>query len=645
VLTGEVTLRAAAAGDGDEAPRFTMVAYSGGLMQPPGYPLPTVVDIAGIEVGKSRPILVDHEETLKATVGHTTEVRMGDTIEVDGVLSGSNDATNEVAGKLAKGSPLQASIGITIPRGHLHHIKAGETVNVNGRAFKGPILLAAKSRLREVSFVPLGADDNTSARLLVASAYQPEGATQVEDQASPADAVEMKAKAAVVPDPVAELRAQYTAEANRVAEVTKLCAKHGDPMVGEGDAAMSLRAKAISEGWSPAETELAAFRAAMPKAPAVHVAQSGMSDADTVEAALASQLYRDEKFLRAHYSDRTLEAATAKPLRNLSLGKLIHESILRAGGHVHPGATGDELLRGYRDHVLRATGISGFSLPGILGAVANKGVWQGMGTANTVFDQISGVESVNNFHTQTRYRMTDSFTFQRVGADGELKHNTLGEQSYTVDTQTYGGILTWTRTQVINDDLGLLRDFPARVGRKWSNAIEQATIGVFTGGGQGFIHADQKNLNTSNALSYDGLSVAEQKFWEQTNPDGLPANVRPSILFVPTSLKALADRLMLSPTLNETTTANKAIGITNVHAGKFAVVTSPYLTTNSATSWYVLASPAEEAAVVRVYLNGQQAPTVEEVDMPADVLGFGLRWYGEFAAHDREFRAVQRNTA
>ena len=36
------------AGEGDSAPRFKMVAYDGGVMRPPGFPMPVVVDLAGM---------------------------------------------------------------------------------------------------------------------------------------------------------------------------------------------------------------------------------------------------------------------------------------------------------------------------------------------------------------------------------------------------------------------------------------------------------------------------------------------------------------------------------------------------------------------------------------------------------------------
>jgi hypothetical protein len=45
----------------------------------------------------------------------------------------------------------------------MQFVKDGESARVNGRDVTGPILIARKTSLGEISFVPRGADGNTSA--------------------------------------------------------------------------------------------------------------------------------------------------------------------------------------------------------------------------------------------------------------------------------------------------------------------------------------------------------------------------------------------------------------------------------------------------------------------------------------------------
>src|SRR5262245_25156679 len=50
------------AGDGKRLPRFKMTAYTGGKMVVAGFPLPVVIDLAGMKVpAKQRPILRAHD--------------------------------------------------------------------------------------------------------------------------------------------------------------------------------------------------------------------------------------------------------------------------------------------------------------------------------------------------------------------------------------------------------------------------------------------------------------------------------------------------------------------------------------------------------------------------------------------------------
>ena len=59
--------------------------------------------------------------------------------------------------------PWQASIGAQV--GAVDFVQAGKSVTVNGRTFDGPVHVARRTVLGEISFVDLGADGNTSATI------------------------------------------------------------------------------------------------------------------------------------------------------------------------------------------------------------------------------------------------------------------------------------------------------------------------------------------------------------------------------------------------------------------------------------------------------------------------------------------------
>jgi hypothetical protein len=140
--------------------RFAMTAYTGGAMNV-GFGTPVVVDLAGLTVlRQANPILKQHDAD--QIVGHTDKVEVSaQRLKVSGVMSGVGDAAAEVQALAANGFPWQCSIGCSVQSREF--VEAGQSVKVNGRTFEGPVIVARKTTLGEVSFVPIGADQNTSA--------------------------------------------------------------------------------------------------------------------------------------------------------------------------------------------------------------------------------------------------------------------------------------------------------------------------------------------------------------------------------------------------------------------------------------------------------------------------------------------------
>lgn len=151
----------AANGQPSKMATFTMLAYTGDSMRLGGWGPPVVVDLDGVEQPSvNRPIFRQHDPL--RIVGHSTAVRIdADGIHIDGAISGVGDDAKEIVSLAGNGFPWQASIGAeALTR---EFVEPGVTVTVNGREFTGPLEIARQTRLGEISFVPLGADDSTSA--------------------------------------------------------------------------------------------------------------------------------------------------------------------------------------------------------------------------------------------------------------------------------------------------------------------------------------------------------------------------------------------------------------------------------------------------------------------------------------------------
>ena len=168
-FTAPLHLQAAAPdGNGPKVPTFTMDAYTGGAMNLDGWQHPVVIDQDGWQdIQGSLPILRDHD--FSQLVGHTAETKVvNGVLTASGSISAANQHSKEVADSAANGFPWQASVGANVIKNQF--IPEGGTAQANGKTWQGPINIARRTSLSELSFVPLGADRNTAAKVAAKAA-------------------------------------------------------------------------------------------------------------------------------------------------------------------------------------------------------------------------------------------------------------------------------------------------------------------------------------------------------------------------------------------------------------------------------------------------------------------------------------------
>ena len=629
-----------AAGDDKVVPKFSMVAYTGGPMKIAGFTHPVVVDLEGLSIDRQNiPIRLDHNP--KQGVGHTDRVSIDSgQVVAEGLISRDTSWARDVIKSGKNGFPWQASIGAEIITAEF--IPNGNQIQVNGRTFDGPLYVIRKSILKEISFVDNGADTNTSAQV----AAQSKDKNKMKEKTMQKETTDLKAKevkeeiqapethtcqcknktpekveAVAATDPVVEMCKSVAAETKRIQAIRDVCdGKHTD-----------IEAKAIEEGWDVTKCELEVLRASRPKAPAVHT-QKVIHTPQIFEAVALMSSGIGSTRLEAMYDAPVLEAADK--LRGIGIQEFCEQVV------------GQQLPRFRRDASgwLQAA-FSTTSLPGILSNIANKMLLEGYNYIEDAWRQICKIASVNDFKEHSRYRMTGAFKFEQVGADGELKHGKLDEMKYGQKADTHGIMFALTRQMIINDDMGAFTDIPRQIGMGAAEAIADAVWSLLLSNPNSFFAAGNKNYlaGADTALSVDALTAAEILFGEQTKPNGRPLGIGPRILLVPIALKVIAQQLMKSVDLNETTTANKAKPKSNPHAGKFDVVSSAYLANASFTgasskAWYLFADPNRLPALEVAFLNGVDRPTVEKTDADFNTLGIQFRGYIDFGVREQDHR-------
>lgn len=173
-FSGEAMIRGAKS----KAPTIILHAYKGKPMVPQGFSIPVVVDLAGCKFRHNRsPIIQDHETSLR--LGHTTRqviLQVGQTarakqgpisgplVYAEGTPSSGMGVSKGFVQDASNGFPFQVSIGADILEAFF--VEEGERSEViNGRRWKGPLIVASKTSIDELSVTVLGADRDTSATL------------------------------------------------------------------------------------------------------------------------------------------------------------------------------------------------------------------------------------------------------------------------------------------------------------------------------------------------------------------------------------------------------------------------------------------------------------------------------------------------
>ena len=674
-------------------PKVVGVAYSGGKMNLPGWRHPVVVDLAGMEIPESVPLLTNHENKTDSRIGLISAAVRNNALEITGeIVSDSRDAADIIAQGKA-GADWQLSIGADVKECEL--VKGSR--EVNGQEVEGPFYHIKKSTLREVSVVAVGADAHTNMKVNAKfNLVNQEGETMnnksetksVSAVSAPNDAVPPEKKPEPEqkpgnpanksgepankpgepekkPDNAEKTPGQAAAEATPPA----IQASAGDVAATAREAAQNavkaererisaiqaicdgefpeIEREAIAGGWTPevvTKKVLETIRAERPAANvniSVKTAPEGGELRKTIEAAMCLRVGVSADQLEKSYGAKTVEAGMAE--MDMPLKQLLIECMK---------LDGIPYSRGFDNETIRAA-FSSVSLPGILSNVANKKLLQSYEAQPIIAMKLCSTGDLNDFKENDRFRLTDVGDLLPIAADGEIKDGGLIEESAKNQLDTYGKKFCLTRKMIINDDLGAFMKVPTAMGNRAARLIDQLFFSRLLSNpaqadGKALFSTNHKNLlsGASSALSSDSLKKAIQLFLDQVDADGQPISVEPKYLLVPTALKHLAIELTQGATLIMSGTDNAVRPALNVLSDEnLQVISSPYLGNSayegsSQTGWYLFGDPKTVDTWEIGFLKGKRTPTVERGETDFNTLGLWFRVYFDLGVREQDHRGM-----
>lgn len=697
-----------ASGDGDNGLQFieagsqtykdltevSGVAYSGGKLSL-GWRDNVIVDIKGMELAPQIPLLLSHWNHPDMRLGVVTARKVDNQLHISGGIDTSDEKGRHIV-DAGKKYEWQLSIGADVLASE--HVPEGETRNINGQDFAGPFYHVTKSLLREVSVVAVGGDVATHLKIAASfnnsdsiSSQSPNPQNKKDNQMDKkllefirakyglgpdrdemavkahlttvnssveAEQAEMLKAAKPVADPAPKINAGLAGgdisgvvqehvdkalKAAREAEAARITAING---LTEGYP--EIRAKAIAAGWSKEHVEHAveaikAYASTLPGATGNIIVRSGPEiNAKALEASLCFQAGIKDETIKASCGEQAMDIAD-KHLRGMALKDVMIEACRLEGKTVGVAFNNDTIKAAF----------STVSLPGILSNVANKKALQAFNAVESIAQKLCSVGDLNDFNEAERVRLVDVGDLEKVPADGELAHGSLGEDRAKNKLDTYGKLFSLTRQMMYGDNLGEFLKIPTAFGNRGKRKIDQIFFARLLSNpvqsdGKALFSTDHKNYigGTTSALGVESLEKALAKFMDQVDGDGQPISVAAKFLLVSNLLYPTAQRLTMSTVLIG---GDAVVPAGNIIANyKLIPVASPYLTNanytgNSDTGWYLFADPNQVDTFEIGYFRGKTAPTVEFAESNFSTLGMDFRVYFDFGVREQDHRGMQFN--
>jgi phage major head subunit gpT-like protein len=594
-------------------PKFSMLGYSGGVIRQSWSREPVVIDLAGMYVPSVIPIVFGHDYALESVLGQGSGSVGSQQLLIDGSILSKNERAAQVVQLGDDGYQWQASVGADVDEEYL--VAAGDTAQVNGQSFDGPVRIVKRSTLRECSFVTLGADAATAVTITAKAGESP-----MSDETKAADAM-----------PTGPVQSE----------------EHGGPMpTGPSDVASAapkvdvaaIRAAAVAEIKEEVTKAVKAelldgLRAG--RGVAIHASKPALDD-DKVTIAAMAMVGGLGKQVEQQYGDSPMIEAAHARSRTIGLQDVLI-SAARKGGY--DGAF--KVTASNIAVVLRAA-FATHNISNILAATYGKYLLTGFEAVESVWDQISLIRPLNDLKAATGVRLDGGFVFDEVGGDGKLKSADAGDAARTLQAKTYGRMSSITRTDIINDDLGALTAVPRRLGRGAALKFNQVFWAAFEASNSTYFQG--ATAGAGNALAIGAVETAYGAYRSLTDPDSAPLGITPKILLVPVGLRITADKIQTGNTLLASSLGSTSSKVlepqANVLAGKFTIVDSAYL--SSSSTWWLAADPADLPTMEVGFLNGQRQPTVEQAEADFDTLGIQVRGYFDFGVSKAESRACYR---
>lgn len=251
--------------------------------------------------------------------------------------------------------------------------------------------------------------------------------------------------------------------------------------------------------------------------------------------------------------------------------------------------------------------IASGSFPKITGELINSRIISAYDAISTIGDQLCTTVP-SNVQQETVAGFTDAEGPEEVGENNEYKDSTFTEKYVTGRNKKFGRLISVTEEMIYFDKTGQILERARRIGQKAAQYRERLIVrgvqdldsNVYqpSGTAEAFFSAAKLNLISSNPFGESGLEEVTKKA-EQMKDDSIGSggagdqdfiyiDTDNLTVLIPAALKLEAWQMansVLTPESNE--------NAKNYWKGRFNPLSSPFVSAQSATTWYA-GNPKED---------------------------------------------------
>ena len=563
----------------------------------------------------STPIIENHNTNLR--LGHTTSQTVDGTgIKASGVISCDNDNSRKFVTDAKNKYPFRVSFGSKFDG---EFIPPKKEVTLNGKTWKGPLIVARNALIHEISIVTIGADNKTSVSL---EAKFPHTSTNKVHNMSLEEDNKLLAENRQRVNKIDALFAEYK-DAEKISYQGKDYSKE------------EFHIEAIGKGMDYSAVKLALLEASFKPCPPSFIPDNSnplgyrksyfnKGENPMITCGLMVREGYGQQAIK-HFGERMVN--DCDKFRSCSLVDFARISLQATYGHA-PHST-DEIVQASLQASYHSTSVLTDSvnsaLQKILGVLFNE--------SPPDFDAFCKSVNLDNFKSTDVVSPDFTDELMEVGATGQLKMGTLFDKKVSIQVKTYGQLIGLNRKDIINDNLSILGEIPQTFRNKTYRLQADEVYRTLLNAGSHF-HTDNGNLIT-DVLGVDGLSLAILKLRSQRyGQHEMDLNLAPRTLLVGPSNEMTARAIVADNNLHRDGADNLP------EANPLAKAVDPIIQSRlenstrfpgvaSTTAWWLFAGK-EHAPLYIATLGGSRMPKIEQVAPPPDQLGVVWRCYTDF---------------